>query len=372
MVKKNPAAMVKLPDNSQREMTAARFYEPYSDLKIEKCFLPEPSGNEVLIKVETCSICHTDLQFIDRGMATIGKPPIILGHEIAGTIEIPDRNGYWRKGERVLVPATISCQKCLPCINNQESQCSEIQFIGNSIDGGFAQFMRVPDDHPIRLPDKLSFEDGAIVSNLFIGAYHVVFDRALIHIKDIMVIFGAGGFGLSILQMAKLRGAKVIIIDIFDWKLEIAKELGADWTLNSNKVSHCETAVLDILERKADVVIETIGAPRTMVQAINLLRKGGQLILSGYTDNQLPFLAGQIIRNEFSLIGTMSAPRKKAPEVLRLLENGRLRTAPLITHRFSLENINSAINTLRMGQSIRTLVYPWAQGMAERLSREEL
>ncbi|HDR05729.1 MAG TPA: hypothetical protein ENN84_10875 [Candidatus Marinimicrobia bacterium] len=368
----NMATKKRPPTQSRVKMLAARFYEPYAGLEIEEIALPATNRNDVLVRVESCSICHTDLQFIDRGMATIGQPPIILGHEIAGSIETPDRNGYWQEGERVIIPATISCQKCLPCINNQESQCTDIQFIGNSIDGGFAQFIRVPADHPIRLPERLSYEDGSIVSNLFIGAYHVVFDRAVIHIKDIMVIFGAGGFGLSILQMAKLRGAKVFIIDIFDWKLEIARALGADWTLNSNKVPHCETAVLEILEQKADVIIETIGAPRTMVQAINLLRKGGQLVLGGYTDNQLPFLAGQLIRNEFSLIGTMSAPRKKAPEVLRLVENGRLKTAPLITHRFSIEDINQGLNTLRMGQSIRTVIYPWLDSFEKNSSSSKL
>lgn len=358
MTSKDPATF------SGGKMLAAHYYQPYEELKLEMCSLPEPGENEVLIKVETCAVCHTDLQFIDRGLAIEGEAPLVLGHEIAGRIEkIGSAVKNWSLGERVIVPSTISCQHCQSCRDGNESQCKDIQMLGNTIDGGFAEFISVPAYHPVHLPSSITFETGSLIANVLTGAYHVIFDRANINPGDSVVIFGSGGFGLSILQMAKLRAAKVYMIDIFDWKLEVARQLGADGVLNSNKAKKCEDSVMNMIGIPADVVIETIGAPRTMVQAINILRKGGQMILSGYTDNQLPFLVGQIIMNEFSLIGTISAPRSAVKHVISLIQDHKIQTDSMISHRFPLSQVNEGLNTLRMGQSIRTVIFP--QGVPE-------
>jgi threonine dehydrogenase-like Zn-dependent dehydrogenase len=159
--------------------------------------------------------------------------------------------------------------------------------------------------------------------------------------------------------MAKLRDAQVTMVDIFDWKLNEAAKLGADHILNSNKVNVCEEAVIDTVGGKPDIVIETIGAPRTLLQSMNALKKGGRLVLCGLTENALPFLIGRIIENEISLIGAAGAPRRKIPEIFHLLEDNKISIDNLVTKRFDLEHINDAINTLRMGQTIRTMIYPF-------------
>lgn len=343
-------------------MRAAVFHHSYEPLTIEEVPTPKIGPHDVLIAIQTCAICHTDMQFIDQGMAPNMKPPIILGHEIAGVVaKVGKEVKKFKPGDPVIVPAAITCNQCLACKSWNETFCENIRRIGIDMNGGFAEYIAVPDFHPYRLPYEYSFEEGSIIANLMIGAYHVAFDRVNIRAGEKVVVFGSGGFGLSILQMAKLREAQVYMIDIFDWKLEEAKRLGADAVLNSNKVQVCEEAIQDMLGGKADICIETIGAPRTLMQAMNSLKKGGRLVLSGFTDNALPFLIGRIIHNEISLIGAEGAPRRKIPEVLHLLEDNKISIKNMVSKRFNLDQINQGINTLRMGQTIRTIVYPFGQ-----------
>ena len=118
-------------------------------------------------------------------------------------------------------------------------------------------------------------------------------------------------------------------------------------------------AVIETVGGKPDIVIETIGAPRTLLQSMNTLKKGGRLVLCGLTENALPFLIGRIIENEISLVGAAGAPRRKIPEIIHLLEDDRISLDHMVTKRFNLEQINDGINTLRMGQTIRTVIYPF-------------
>jgi alcohol dehydrogenase, propanol-preferring len=340
-------------------MKAAVFYHAYEPLNIEDVPLKALKSTEIRVKIETCSVCHTDLQFIDRGLATGKTPPLILGHEIAGIVEETGKNvTAFIPGDRVIVPATISCGKCLACKSWNETQCDKLKILGNHINGGYAQFITVDQNQLTRLPEEFSFELGSLISNIFVGAYHLVFDRVNIRQGETVVIFGCGGFGLSVLQMAKLKQARVYMVDIFDWKLNIARDYGADGVLNSNKCKVCEEGVCEMLQGKADVVIETIGTPRTLVQAVNVLHKGGRMVLSGYTDNTVPFLVGRIIMDEISLIGSVGAPLREIPDVIKLIKDQKIRWREMISNHFLLSQINEALNTLRMGQSIRTIVHP--------------
>lgn len=341
-------------------MRAAIFHHSYEPLTVENIPTPLLGDKDILVKVRTCSICHTDMQFIDQGIAPNMPEPIVLGHEICGDVEAVGKSvKKFKPGERVILPAAITCNQCIACKSWNETHCENTIRLGKDAPGGFAEYISVPETHPYSLPHEHSYETGSLISNVLLGAYHLVYDRINIRSGEKVVIFGSGGFGLSILQMAKLREAKVYMVDIFDWKLKMAKKYGADGILNSNKVDVCEEGVLETIGGKADIVIETIGAPRTLMQAMNSLKKGGRLVLGGYTDNALPFLVARIINNEISVIGSAGAPRRKIPEVLQLMDDNKIKWQDMITHRFDLDHINEGINTLRMGQAIRTVIYPW-------------
>ncbi|MGC9512765.1 MAG: alcohol dehydrogenase catalytic domain-containing protein [Fidelibacterota bacterium] len=351
--------MTEKKTESKASMKAAVFRHAYEPLTIEDIPLKPLKSTDARVRIETCSVCHTDLQFIDRGLATSKTPPLILGHEIAGVVEETGKNvTSFSVGDRVIVPATISCGKCLACKSWNETQCDNLKILGNHIDGGYAEYISVDQNQLIHLPDEFPFELGSLISNVFVGAFHLVYDRVNIRQGETVVIFGCGGFGLSLLQMAKLKQAQVFMVDIFDWKLNIARDYGADGVLNSNKCKVCEEGVCDMIRGKADVVIETIGTPRTMVQAMNVLHKGGRLVLSGYSDNTIPFLAGRIIMDEMSLIGSVGAPLREIPDVIKLLKDRKIRWQEMVSGHYPLSQINEAFNTLRMGHSIRTMVHP--------------
>lgn len=343
-------------------MLAAVYYNPYETLKIEEKEIPVIQQREILIKVRSCAICNSDLSYIDRGMATLMPPPVILGHEISGEIvDVGDRVSELQIGDHVIVPATVSCGKCEKCKRSEESSCDQLEFMGSGRDGGFVQYLAMDETKVAKLPKEYSYELGSMIANLFIGAYHLVFERSVISDGDKVVIFGSGAYGLSVLQMALLKHADVYMVDIFDWKLELAKKYGAHAVLNSNKVAVCEDSLLEILGTKADVIVDTVGAPRTLVQGIRVLKKGGQLIMSGNSDYQIPLLIKQMVINEFTFTGALSAPLHCVDKVLNLLEKNKLKWKDMITHRFYLNDINKGINTLRLGQSIRTIILPWEE-----------
>ncbi|MDD3807597.1 MAG: zinc-binding dehydrogenase [Candidatus Marinimicrobia bacterium] len=351
--------MIEKKYKSQPTMKAAVFHQAYEPLSIEDVPLKPLKSTEIRVRIETCSVCHVDLQYVDQGLATAKAPPLILGHEISGVVEETGKNvTLFRSGNRVIVPGTMSCGKCLACKSWNETQCDHLKILGNHVDGGYAEYITIDQNQLVSLPDEFPFELGSLISNVFVGAYHLVYDRVNIHQGETVVIFGSGGFGLSLLQMAKLKQAHVYMVDIFDWKLNIARDYNADGILNSNKCKVCEEGICDMIGGKADVVIETTGTPRTMVQAMNVLHKGGRLVLSGYSENTLPFLAARIIMNEMSLIGSIGTPLRKIPDVIKLVNDGKIRWQEMITYHFPLSQINEAFNTLRMGQSIRTVIHP--------------
>lgn len=345
-------------------MKAALFYRAYEPLVVEDIAIPQIDKNDLLVSVKTCSLCHSDIQFIDHGLAPGKLPPLILGHEIAGDVaKIGANVKNYKVGDRVLIPASKSCGKCLACKSWNETQCEDFQLLGNDIDGGLAEFIKINCNDPIRLPYEYSYELGSLISNVLAGAYHVVFDRVNILEGETVVIFGSGAFGLSILQMAKMKKAKVYMVDIFDWKLKLAKKYGADGVLNSNKADICEEALIDETHGKADVIIETIGVTRTLTQAMNSLKKGGKLVLSGFSENSVPFLVKRLILNEISLIGTIGAPKRKIFNIMQYIQDERIQWKDMITNRLPLEKVNDGINLLRMQQSIKTMIYP--NGMDE-------
>jgi len=341
-------------------MQAAIYRNPYESLSVEERDIPVIGQREVLIKVRVCAICNSDLSYIDRGMAPQAAPPLILGHELSGEIaDLGDRVQDLSIGDRVILPATLSCGNCEGCRRNDESSCENLVYLGSGVDGGFAQYIAVDAKHVRVLPDWAGYELGSVISNLFLGAYHLVFERSRIQDGDKVVIFGSGAFGLSILQMAHLRHADVYMVDLFDWKLEIAKKYSAAGVLNSNRASVCEDALKELLGDRADVIIDTVGAPRTLIQGMRVLKKGGHHIMAANSDNQIPFLLSQILLNEMTISGVLSAPIHCYENVIHLLEKKKLQWEELITQKYSLKDINRGINHLRLGQSLRTLIYPW-------------
>ena len=179
-------------------MKAAVLHAPNTPLVIEDIPIPVPQADEVLVKVAGCGVCHTDLHYLDHGTPTFKQPPIVLGHEVSGTIAGRGVNvGNFDLGDAVLLPAVLSCGHCEYCRTGRENICENGRMLGNHINGGFAEFVAVPARDVFRMPSDVPLVDGAIIADAITTPYHAVVRRGKVAAEDWVLVIGCGGVGLS-------------------------------------------------------------------------------------------------------------------------------------------------------------------------------
>ena len=159
-------------------MKAAVFHGDGRGAAVEEWPTPSPGAGEALVKVAACGVCHTDLHYVDHGTPTFKKPPIVLGHEVAGTVTgLGAGVGGVAEGGRVLIPAVLSCGRCRSCREGRENICERGQMLGNHIDGGYAEYVTVPADQLVPLPDEIPLVEGAVIADALTTPYHAVVHR---------------------------------------------------------------------------------------------------------------------------------------------------------------------------------------------------
>ncbi|MCK5547538.1 MAG: zinc-binding dehydrogenase, partial [Thermoplasmata archaeon] len=285
-------------------MKAAVFYEKGAPLKIEDVDKPSFGNDEVLVKIAACGLCRTDLHYL-HGTPTFKKPPIILGHEISGTIEEAGSDiKNFKAGDKVLLPPVLSCGHCDACRDGRGTICSNQIMLGNHRDGGFTEYISVPANMIFPFPENVPLTDGCIISDAISTPYHAVVDRGKIMPGDTVAVFGCGGLGLASVQMASAVGATVVAVDVFDEKLETAKKFGASQTLNAKSVENVPKTIRKMTGGGADVSMEVIGSPKTIAQAFDSVRAGGKVIVVGYTHENATVNAGRLMFREIELIGS--------------------------------------------------------------------
>lgn len=339
-------------------MKAAVFYGPDQPLRVEEVPTPEPGPGEVLVKVAACGVCHTDLHYIDHGTPTFKKPPLILGHEISGTIAAlgPGVEGF-NEGDRVLLPAVLTCGTCFLCRTGRENICENLRMFGNHVDGGFAEYVVAPAKDIFHLPEEIPLVEGAIIADAITTPFHAVVNRGQVTPGDWVVVIGCGGIGLNLVQIAAALGARVIAVDIVEQKLEWARKLGALEAVNPKAVDRLDKHVRKLTGgRGADVAFEAIGNPRTQEQAFACLRSGGRLVLVGYSPEAMTLNSGRAMFREMEIVGSLGCRLADYPRVIELARQGRIRVAELVTHKFSLDQVNEAFDTLRRGEALRAVV----------------
>jgi 6-hydroxycyclohex-1-ene-1-carbonyl-CoA dehydrogenase len=337
---------------------AAIFKGAKQPLTIEEVPTPEPGAEEILVKVAACGVCHTDLHYIDHGVPTFKKPPMILGHEASGTVAalgVGVEN--FKEGDRVLLPAVLSCGKCFYCRTGRENICESMVMLGNNVDGAYAEYITIPAKDAFHLPGEIPLEEGSIIADAISTPFHAVKNRAKVRPGDSVVVFGCGGVGINLVQVAKAAGARVIAVDISEKKLEWAGKLGADEVIDPGKVDVAKE-VRKLTKIGADIAIEAIGNPETIVQAFKVLRTGGRLVVLGYTHLDVALNAGRIMYREMDIVGSLGCRPVDYPRIIEMARVGSIRVKELVTHRFKLEEINEAFEVLRRGDAIRSIVMP--------------
>ncbi|MFA1820139.1 zinc-dependent dehydrogenase [Virgibacillus oceani] len=343
-------------------MKAAVFYGP-NDMRLEEIATPEITEDELLVKVNIAAVCGTDVR-IYQGKKTKGvRTPSIIGHELAGTVvEVGKNINDFTVGERVGVAPVIPCGNCYYCQNAMENVCANRTAIGYEYDGGFAEYVRIPktalqSKNILKIPEHITFDDAVVTEPLACCLNGI--EKANVKINDVVVIIGGGPIGLLHVQLAKIAGAKTVILsELVEHRREKAKIAGADIVVNPSKDS-LDEVVLDATDQLgADVVIMAIGVPQLINENLVLLKKGGTLnLFAGFTKGVLAEIDPNIIHyNEINVNGTSSLTRAYFQEALSLIESGKINTEVVTTPGFTLETIQEAIESVRDGIGMKSII----------------
>jgi len=329
-------------------MITARLHIIGAKLSVDRVDVPTIAERDVLVDVKASGICHSDINYRD-GIAPVGKLPITLGHEIAGLVaKTGAKVRGVRVGDRVLVHYIVSCGRCSICRSGYENYCAHYQMIGKDVDGGFAEFAKVPARNVVKLPKELPFEQAAILGCAVPTAYHAL-KRGRVQQGDVVVIFGVGGLGMHAIQLATriFKAGMIVAVDVLDWKLRLAKHMGAKATVNAAKYD-VSKAIGKITDGEfGDVVVDFVGHRRTMEQAIASTGKGGRVVLVGISRDSLQITPYKsIIGRELEVIGVDDHLHSELVELVRLVRARRISLSRSVTHKVTLDTINRGFKIL--------------------------
>ncbi|TAK34873.1 MAG: hypothetical protein EPO21_08340 [Chloroflexota bacterium] len=340
-------------------MKAAVFYGPNQPLEVREVPTPQPGLGHVLVRVAACGVCHTDLHYIDHGVPTFKKPPLILGHEASGTIaELGPGVARFKEGDRVLLPAVYGCGTCASCRGGRENICEQMVMFGNNVDGAYAEYIVAPAKDCLRLPEEVPLIEGCIIADATTTPYHAVVNRGRVTPGDAVVVFGCGGVGLNIVQIASALGASVVAVDLDDAKLGLARQLGALGVVNPRSIERVDREVRKLTGGGADIAFEVIGNPATMEQAFSCVKTGGRMVIVGYADKPMALDVRRVMYREMEVVGSLGCRALDYPRVIELARQGKIKVKELVTGQFGLDDINAALDVLRRGEGVRSVIVP--------------
>ncbi|XP_011643927.1 sorbitol dehydrogenase-like [Pogonomyrmex barbatus] len=325
-----------------------------NDLRLENTSIEEPGDNEVLLEMGCVGICGSEIHYFVNGRIGdfIVKKPMIVGHEASGTvIKLGNNVKNLKIGDRVAIEPGVPCKMCVFCKEGRYNLCKDIVFCATPpVHGNLRRFYKHAADFCFKLPDHVSLEEGALLEPLSVGVHAC--KRGGVGINSKVLILGAGPIGLVTLLVAKAMGAnKVVITDIMECKLNIAKKLGADDTYLVQKDRSEKDMVADIHAIFGDEPNKTIdasGAQASIRLAILATKSGGVVVLVGMgpPEVQVPLINALVrevdIRGVFRYVNDYS-------DALALIASGRVNVKPLITHNYKMEEIKQAFETTRTG-----------------------
>jgi L-iditol 2-dehydrogenase len=335
-------------------MKAARLVA-VADMRLEDVPVPTPGPGEVLVAVEAVGLCGSDRHMV-RGEYPTARP-VTLGHEFCGIVVERGPGADLAVGQRVTGDPNVACGRCRQCLAGRPNLCAELRPIGVMRDGGFAQYVVVPQTHAHALPADLSPAEGAF-SEPLACCLHAI-DVARIRPGDVVAILGGGVIGLIMVQLARLAGAGQVVLSTRQAaRRALAVELGASDTVDPNAADPVE-AVREIGAGGADVVIECAGVPETFAQAIGMARAGGTVVAFGVTPQgvRVPIEPFDILTRALRIEAAWLNPYSHA-RAARLVASRRLQLERLITHRVALDDVPA----FAMGQpaegEIKVMAFP--------------
>ena len=305
---------------------------------------PEPGKDEVLVEVKATGLCGSDVDGY-TGHHPMIKWPIILGHECSGVVaELGPGVEGWKPGDEVVVEPFFNCKACPACLRGQYNLCIDLKITGHQVNGSLADYVIADPFFLHRKPENLPFAEAAIAEPVS-GSLHAV-ERARPGLGDFTVVIGCGTIGVLAMQHCLNKGAEVLVADLEDFKLDVARTLGVHHTLNPKR-DDLQATVKELTEGiGADVVIEAVGLPETLASTVRLIRRGGTIMLIGWSGNPTdPFDLTSVTLDELTVLGTLGFAWDHET-ALKLMSLGKVKVGPIISHHLPLERVEEGIKML--------------------------
>ncbi len=320
-------------------------------LVAEERQLQDLTGSEVRLRVRAAGVCGTDLKLY-HGKNPRLKLPLVLGHEFAGEVEAVGPSVRQRKvGDRVVVYMYMNCGQCEACLTGHENLCANRRgFFGFDRDGGFAEYVIVPEANLVPLLESVPFEEAAILGDAVATSWHAVHTQAALQPAQTLAVVGLGGLGLHAVQCGLASGARVIAVDSVGSKLQMAAENGAHFCVDSSSAEFGQQVRELTGGKGVDAVVVFRPHAEVIEPAIKLARPGGTVVMVAYIDIGKTFNPDQrfIQGMEVRVVGARGNTRQELAEVVQLVSRGQLH--PLIAGKYPLDQVNSAFAQLATGE----------------------
>ena len=349
-------------------MKSAQIIEPNKPLEINESELPKPNGNQVIVKVKSTGVCHSDLHLWEGGYDTGDgfmkvtdrgvKFPVTPGHEVVGSVEeIGDSVQGVNIGDLVLVYPWIGCGECPTCEKGDTNLCESPKSLGVFQDGGYAEYVLVPDAKFLAKIDNLDPDAAASLACSGLTAFTAV-KKALTNSPENILIVGAGGLGLMGVQIANaLTKANIICADLDDEKLESAKKLGATHIINTKESDAVKKIMSICNEKGVDSIIDFVNAPPTVKMDLSLIRKRGNIILVGLFGGSVELSLVSIPLKAITIQGAYTGNYNDMLELIKLAQRGVIN--PIVSKHYKLDDANTALNDLKNRKIIgRAVINP--------------
>ena len=349
-------------------MKSAQIIEPNKPLQINEIVLPNPNGNQVIIRVKSTGVCHSDLHLWEGGYDTGDgfmkvtdrgvKFPVTPGHEVVGTVEqIGDSVEGVNIGDLVLVYPWIGCEQCPTCQNGDTNLCESPKSLGVFQNGGYAEYVLVPDSKFLAKINNLDPDAAASLACSGLTAFTAI-KKALVNKPENILIVGAGGLGLMGVQIAKaLTNSNIICADLDDEKLNSAKKLGATHIVNTKEPDAIKEIMSICNEKGVDSIIDFVNAPPTVKMDLSIIRKRGNIVLVGLFGGSIDLSLVSIPLKAITIQGAYTGNYNDMIELIQLAESGVIN--PIVSKHYTLDEANIALEDLKNRKIIgRAVINP--------------
>jgi len=328
------------------------------DIRIEDLPRPRAGLDEVVISVRAVGICGSELHAYE-GLSKRRTPPLVMGHEFAGiVVEAGGPSRGISVGDRVTVDPAVPCGICEQCLQGRTNICRARRHVGLDFPGAFAEYVKMPGRACYRIPDSMPFDIATLAEPMSVGV-HAVRVGSMSE-QDVVLVIGSGVIGLSCLIAGREKAKRMIVSDILDSRLALARSFGSDATIDASKVDAVQELRHLTDERCADAVLEAVGVEKTVAQAISSVREAGRVVLVGLLDETARLNILEITLREIQVKGSYGRTSDDFRKSLEILEANLSMIRGLITHTFMLDEISHAFETMSKEKqtAVKVLITP--------------